>query len=47
VNHFTDVVDFYQNLQQEIKEIKYKTSIDFKIGKIILFPFRALKRMFL
>lgn len=48
-NHFTDVVDFLSELAARNKrnEIKYKTSIDFKIGKIILFPFRALKRMFL
>ncbi len=48
-NHFTDVVDFLSELAARNKrnEIKYKTSIDFKIGKIILFPFRTLKRMFL
>lgn len=48
-NHFIDVVDFLSELAARNKrnEIKYKTSIDFKIGKIILFPFRALKRMFL
>jgi glycosyltransferase involved in cell wall biosynthesis len=48
-NHFTNVVDFLSELAARNKrnEIKYKTSIDFKIGKIILFPFRAFKRMFL
>jgi glycosyltransferase involved in cell wall biosynthesis len=47
--HFSELVDFLSDLAARNKrnEIKYKTSIDFKIGKIILFPFRILKRIFL
>jgi glycosyltransferase involved in cell wall biosynthesis len=47
--HFLELVDFLSELAARNKrnEIKYKTSIDFKIGKIILFPFRFLKRIFL
>lgn len=48
-NHFSELVCFLSDLAARNKrnEIKYKTSIDFKIGKIILFPFRVLKRVFL
>ena len=43
--HFSELVGFLSDLAARNKrnEIKYKTSIDFKIGKIILFPFRLFK----
>lgn len=46
LNHFDDVVDFIADLaiRHKRNEIKYKTSIDYQIGKIILLPFRFLKR---
>lgn len=46
-NHFLEVVDFLTNLAQRHKknEIKYKTGIEFKIGKLILMPFRKLNRV--
>jgi len=46
-NHFTDVVDFLSDLASRNKrnEIKYKTSLDFRIGKMILFPLRFIKRL--
>ncbi|WP_282073730.1 glycosyltransferase family 2 protein [Polaribacter atrinae] len=47
--HFLELVDFLSELAARNKrnEIKYKTSIDFKIGNIFLFPFRYFKRIFL
>lgn len=49
LNHFSELVDFLSELASRNKrnEIKYKTSIEFKIGKIILFPARFFKRIFL
>lgn len=48
INNFNDVVDYLSGLAKRNKknEIKYKTSIDFRIGKFILFPIRYVKRIF-
>ncbi|SHN09813.1 glycosyltransferase family 2 protein [Polaribacter sp. KT 15] len=47
--HFSELVDFLADLAARNKrnEIKYKTSIDYNIGKVILFPLRILKKIFL
>ena len=46
--HFAETIDYLANLAQRNKknELKYKNSIDFKIGRFLLFPFRFLKKMF-
>ncbi|EIA10420.1 glycosyltransferase family 2 protein [Flavobacterium frigoris] len=46
VNHFSEMVDFLTNLAQRNKrnEIKYKNSIDYKIGRFILCPLRFIKK---
>lgn len=46
VSYFPEVVDFLTNLAQRHKrnEIKYKTSLEYRIGKIILFPLREITR---
>lgn len=43
--HFVEAVDNLINLAQRNKrnELKYKNSIDFKIGRFLLFPFRFFK----
>lgn len=48
VNHFTEAVDFLTNLAQRHKrnEIKYKTSLEYKLGSMILFPFRKINSLF-
>lgn len=47
-SHFEQVVDFLTELAQRNKrnEIKYRNSLEFKIGKVVLFPFKGLKRIF-
>lgn len=47
-NNFNEVVDFITALaiRHKRNEIKYKNSIDFKIGKFILYPVRLIKRIF-
>ena len=47
-NHFPEIVDFLTNLAQRHKrnEIKYKTSIEFKIGSLVLLPLRKIKHFF-
>ena len=47
-HHFTEVIDYLTGLAHRNKrnELKYKNSVDFKIGRILLFPFRFLKRLF-
>ncbi|SHM61163.1 glycosyltransferase family 2 protein [Flavobacterium saccharophilum] len=44
ITHFPETVDFLTNLAQRHKrnEIKYKTSLDHKIGSIILYPLRKI-----
>lgn len=44
ITHFSETVDFLMNLAQRHKrnEIKYKTSLDYKIGNIILYPLRKI-----
>lgn len=48
-NHFAQVVDFLTELAQRNKrnEIKYKNSLEFKIGNSILLPVRWLKKIVL
>lgn len=48
-NHFAQVVDFLTELAQRNKrnEIKYKNSLEFKIGNSILSPVRWLKKIVL
>ncbi len=48
-NHFSQVVDFLTELAQRNKrnEIKYKNSLEFKIGNSILSPVRWLKKIVL
>lgn len=48
INHFPEVIDYLTNLANRNKknEIKYKTSLDFRIGRVFLFPIRKLKRIF-
>lgn len=45
---FCEVVDFLTNLAQRNKrnEIKYKNSLENRIGRIILFPLRKIKYIF-
>lgn len=45
---FIKVVDFLTSLAQRNKhnEIKYKNSLEYKLGRIILFPLRKIKRIF-
>jgi glycosyltransferase involved in cell wall biosynthesis len=47
-HHFAETVDYLTNLAQRNKknELKYKSSLDFKIGRFLLFPFRLVKRLF-
>lgn len=47
INYFPEVVDFLTNLAQRYKrnEIKYKTSLEYKIGTIILLPLRKINRL--
>lgn len=47
-HHFAETIDCLSNLAQRNKknELKYKNSIDFKIGRFLLFPFRFLQRLF-
>ncbi|WP_298764376.1 glycosyltransferase family 2 protein [uncultured Polaribacter sp.] len=47
--HFEEAIDFIADLaiRHKRNEIKYKTSIDFKIGRIILFPIRFAKKIIL
>lgn len=44
-HHFAETVDYLTNLAQRNKknELKYKSSLDFKIGRFLLFPFRFFK----
>lgn len=44
INYFPEVVDFLTNLAQRNKrnEIKYKTSVEYKIGNMILYPLRKI-----
>lgn len=46
--HFDETIDYLTNLVQRNKknELKYKNSIDFKIGRFLLFPFRLVRRLF-
>lgn len=46
--HFTETINFLSDLAARNKknEIKYKTSLDFKIGRIVLFPIRFIKNFF-
>lgn len=45
---FAETVDYLTDLAQRNKrnELKYKNSLDFKIGKFLLLPFRFVKRLF-
>jgi len=47
-HRFSETVDYLTDLSQRNKrnEIKYKNSLDFKIGRFLLFPFRFVKRLF-
>jgi glycosyltransferase involved in cell wall biosynthesis len=47
-HHFAETVDYLTNLARRNKknELKYKGSIDFKIGRLLLFPIRLLQRLF-
>ncbi|WP_125722363.1 glycosyltransferase family 2 protein [Flavobacterium ustbae] len=47
-SHFSEVIDFWTDLAQRHKrnEIKYKKSLEYKIGMVILFPVRMIKRIF-
>jgi glycosyltransferase involved in cell wall biosynthesis len=44
-HYFAETVDYLTNLAQRNKknELKYKSSLDFKIGRFLLFPFRFFK----
>lgn len=44
LKHFPEAVDFLTNLAQRHKrnEIKYKTSLEYKIGSMILYPLRKI-----
>lgn len=44
--YFDDVIDVFSELAQRHKknEIKYKKSLEFKTGRIVLFPLRWLKK---
>ena len=44
-NHFGQTIDYLTDLAQRNKrnELKYKNSLDFKIGRFLLFPFRFFK----
>lgn len=46
--HFAETVDYLTDLAQRNKknELKYKSSIDFKIGRFLLFPFRRIYKFF-
>ncbi|WP_396186008.1 glycosyltransferase family 2 protein [Flavobacterium sp.] len=46
--HFAEAVDYLTDLAQRNKrnELKYKNSIDFNIGRFLLFPFRFVRRLF-
>lgn len=46
--YFSETVDYLTNLAQRNKknELKYKNSVDFKIGRFLLFPFRFVNRLF-
>lgn len=45
--HFAETVDYWTNLAKRNKknEIKYKSSLDFKLGRFLLFPLRFFKTM--
>ena len=47
-NYFSEVVDSLTNLAQRHKknEVKFKKSLEFKIGKMILYPLRRIKFFF-
>lgn len=46
--HFAKTVDYLTNLAQRNKknELKYKSSLDFRIGKFLLYPFRRIYKVF-
>lgn len=45
--HFAETIDYLSNLAQRNKknELKYKNSIDFKIGRFLLFSFRRIYKV--
>jgi GT2 family glycosyltransferase len=47
-HHFAETIDYWCNLAQRNKEneLKYKKSLDFKIGRFWLFPFRFVRKLF-
>ena len=46
-HHFNEAVDYLTDLAQRNKknELKYKNSLDFKLGKFLLFPFRRIYKV--